>query len=111
MSFSYVYLALAIVSEVMATTSLAASQGLTRPWPVVAMACGYAVAFIFLALSLKSIPVGIAYAIWSGAGIVLVASIGWALFRQPLDMPAVVGLGLIIAGISIMQIFSRSALH
>lgn len=111
MSFSYVYLALAIVSEVAATTSLAASQGLTRPWPVAAMACGYAIAFVFLALSLKSIPVGIAYAIWSGAGIVLIASIGWALFRQPLDMPAVVGLGLIIAGISIMQIFSRSALH
>jgi len=109
MSFSYLFLALAIVSEVVATTSLSASNGLTRLWPSLMMVAGYGVAFICLAFSLKTIPIGIAYAIWSGAGIVLIAGAGWYLYRQSLDWPAIIGLGLIIAGISIMQMFSASA--
>lgn len=106
---SYLYLALAIVSEVIATSALNASQGLTRPWPVALMAVAYAIAFVFLALTLKSMPVGIAYAIWSGAGIVLIAGVGWALHRQSLDWAALAGISLIIAGICVMKLFSSSA--
>ena len=109
MNSSYFFLALAIVSEVVATSSLSASHGLTRLWPSLMTAAAYSVAFVCLAFSLKTIPIGIAYAIWSGAGIVLIAGIGWWLYRQSLDWPAVVGLGLIIAGISIMQMFSANA--
>ncbi len=106
---TYLYLSLAIVSEVIATTALNASQGLTRVWPVAIMALGYGIAFVFLALTLKTMPVGVAYAIWSGAGIVLIAGAGWLVDRQPLDLPALIGLALIIAGISILQLFSASA--
>jgi small multidrug resistance pump len=109
MNFSYLFLALAIVSEVVATTSLSAWNGLTRLWPSVTMAAGYGIAFVCLAFSLKTIPIGIAYAIWSGAGIVLIAGLGWYLYRQSLDWPAIIGLSLIVAGISIMQMFSANA--
>jgi len=109
MNFSYLFLALAIISEVVATTSLSASNGLTRLWPSVMMIAGYGVAFVCLAFSLKTIPIGIAYAIWSGAGIILIAATGWYLYRQSLDWPAIIGLSLIIAGISIMQVFSANA--
>ena len=104
MSMSYVYLALAIVAEVVATTALTASNGLTRPAPVVIMGLGYAVAFVFLALSLKVIPVGVAYAIWSGVGVVLITGIGWALFRQTLEPPALAGIGLILAGVVVLHL-------
>ena len=106
---TYLYLSLAIISEVIATSALNASQGLTRLWPVAIMALGYAVAFVFLALTLKTMPVGVAYAIWSGAGIVLIACVSWVLYRQPLDTPALIGLAFIIAGISILHLFSASA--
>ncbi|MBM3609552.1 MAG: QacE family quaternary ammonium compound efflux SMR transporter [Alphaproteobacteria bacterium] len=106
---TYVYLSLAIVSEVIATTALGATQGLTRLWPLAITFTFYAIAFVFLALTLRTMPVGVAYAIWSGAGIVLIAGTGWALWGQTLDKPALLGVGLIIAGISVMQIFSASA--
>ncbi len=105
----YFYLSLAIVSEVIATSALNASQGLTKPWPVALMTITYAIAFIFLALTLKSMPVGIAYAIWSGAGIVLIAGVGWFLYRQSLDAAAMAGMAMIIVGICIMKLFSSSA--
>jgi small multidrug resistance pump len=108
MSISYVYLALAILAEVAATTALTASQGLTRPGPVAVMALGYAIAFVFLALSLKTIPVGVAYAIWSGVGVVLITGIGWALFRQTLEPPALAGIGLILAGVVVLHLYGAS---
>jgi small multidrug resistance pump len=104
MSMSYVYLALAIVAEVIATSALVASQGLTRWTPVVIMAAGYAVAFVFLALSLKSIPVGVAYALWSGIGVVLITGIGWAMFRQTLEPLALAGIALIVAGVVVLHL-------
>lgn len=106
---NYVYLSLAIVSEVIATTALGATQGLTRLWPLAITFVFYGVAFVFLALTLRSMPVGVAYAIWSGAGIVLIAGAGWVLWRQTLDGPALAGMALIIAGICVMQIFSSHA--
>jgi len=105
----YLYLSLAIVSEVIATSALNASQGLTRPWPIALMVIGYAIAFVFLALAVKTMPVGMAYAIWSGAGIVLIAGVGWVLYRQSLDAAALAGMALIIAGICVIKLFSSSA--
>ena len=106
---AYLFLSLAIVSEVIATTALNASQGLSRPLPIAVMVIGYGIAFVCLAMTLKTIPVGVAYAIWSGAGIVLIAVSGWMLYRQALDLPAIAGIGLIIAGITIMKFFSESS--
>ncbi|MBA3928391.1 small multidrug resistance pump [Pseudoxanthomonas japonensis] len=108
---AYVYLALAIVAEVIATSALKASEGFTRLGPSLLVAAGYGIAFYFLSLTLKSVPVGVAYAIWSGAGIVLIALIGWLVLKQPLDLPAVLGMGLIVAGVAVIQLFSKSAAH
>lgn len=108
---AYVYLALAIVAEVIATSALKASEGFTRLGPSLLVAAGYGIAFYFLSLTLKSVPVGVAYAIWSGAGIVLIALIGWLVLKQPLDLPAVLGMGLIVAGVAVIQLFSTSAAH
>lgn len=108
-TMSYFYLALAIVSEVIATSALGATQGLTRLWPLTITFLFYGIAFIFLALTLRDIPVGVAYAIWSGAGIVLIAGAGWVLYRQALDAPAVIGMGLIVIGICVMKFWSTSA--
>lgn len=105
------YLAVAIVAEVIATSALKASDGFSRPLPSVIVVLGYGVAFFLLSLTLRSIPVGIVYAIWSGVGIVLVALIGFFVFKQNLDLPALVGIGLILAGVLVMQVFSRSAAH
>ena len=108
---SYVYLGIAIVSEVIGTSALKASDGFTRLLPGLTTLVAYACAFYFLSLTLRSIPVGIAYAIWSGVGIVLIALIGLFWFRQPLDLPAVIGLGLIIAGVTVVNAFSRTIAH
>ena len=104
-------LSAAIVSEVIATSALKASDGFTKPGPVVLVVLGYAAAFYFLALTLRSIPVGIAYAVWSGVGIVLICLIGWLAFGQRLDVPAMIGIGLIIAGVVILNVFSKAAAH
>lgn len=104
----YLYLAFAIVSEVAATTALAASKGLTRPGPVAIMTIGYAIAFACLALTVKTIPIGVAYAVWSGVGIVLISMIGVFWLGQKLDAPAIVGLGLIAIGVIVVQAFSRT---
>lgn len=108
---NYLYLAVAIVAEVVATSALKSSEGFTRLWPSVAVAAGYAVAFYFLSLTLRGIPVGIAYAIWSGAGIVLVSLIAWLVLGQKLDAAAVAGIALIIAGVAVINTFSTSAGH
>ena len=105
----YLYLGIAVAAEVIATSALKASDGFTRPLPTVIVALGYGVAFYFLSLVLKTVPVGVAYAIWSGAGIVLIGLIGWLVLKQPLDVPAMLGMGLIIAGVAVIQLFSRTA--
>ena len=108
---AYVYLAVAIAAEVIATSALKASQGFTRAGPSLLVAAGYGIAFYFLSLTLKTVPVGVAYAIWSGAGILLIALIGWLVLKQPLDLPAVLGMALIVAGVAVIQLFSKAAAH
>ena len=109
MKRGYLYLGIAVAAEVIATSALKASDGFTRPLPTVVVALGYGIAFYFLSLVLKTVPVGVAYAIWSGAGIVLIGLIGWLVLKQPLDLPAALGMGLIIAGVAVIQLFSRTA--
>jgi len=108
---NYLYLAIAIVAEVIATSALKASDGLSRLWPSLVVVAGYGVAFFCLSLTLRTIPVGIAYAIWSGVGIVLIAGAGWVLYRQVLDLPAIIGLALIIAGVLVVNLFSKTVGH
>jgi len=108
---NWLFLAIAIVSETIATSALKSSEGFTRLWPSVLVVLGYALAFYFLSLTLKVIPVGIAYAVWSGVGIVLITAVGWFMFGQKLDMPALLGMALIIAGVIVMNVFSGSGQH
>lgn len=108
---SYVYLLVAIVSEVIATSALKASDGFSRLWPSLLVVAGYGAAFYFLSLTLRTIPVGVAYAIWSGLGIVLISAVAWGVYRQRLDAPALIGMALIIAGVAVMQLFSKTTAH
>ncbi len=105
------YLAIAIVAEVIATSALKASDGFSRLIPAVVVVIGYAIAFVCLSLTLRSIPVGVAYAIWSGAGIVLISLVGYFVFSQALDAAALVGMALIVAGVLVINLFSRTAGH
>ncbi len=107
----YLYLGVAIVFEVIGTSALQASETLTRLVPSLVMVVAYAASFLFLALTLRTIPVGIAYALWSGIGIVLIAAVGWLWFKQPLDLPALIGLGLIIGGVVVVNGFSQTLPH
>lgn len=106
-----VALIIAIAVEVIATSALKASDGFTRPVPTAITLIGYAIAFYCLSLALRSIPVGIAYAIWSGIGIVAISIIGLLLFGQRLDWPAIAGIALILAGVLVLNLFSSSAGH
>jgi small multidrug resistance pump len=108
---SYVYLAVAIVAEVIGTSALKASEEFTRLTPSIIVVAGYAVAFFFLSLTLRTIPVGIAYAIWAGAGIALIVAVGAVLFRQVPDLPAIIGLTLIVAGVVIVNTLSHTTVH
>ena len=108
---NYLFLAIAIISEVIATSSLKASMGFTRPWPSVLVVSGYASAFYFLSLTLRTIPVAVAYAIWSGVGVALVALVAWVFYGQRLDRPAIVGMSLIVAGVVVLNLFSKSGSH
>jgi small multidrug resistance pump len=108
---AFVYLALAIVAEVVATSALKATHGFTRPGPSLVVVIGYAIAFYMLSLVLRTIPVGIAYAIWAGLGIVLVALVGVLVYGQRPDLPAVLGISLIVAGVVVIQLFSRMSAH
>jgi small multidrug resistance pump len=107
----YVFLIGAIIAEVVATTSLKASEGFTKFWPSVVVVVGYAIAFYLLSLVLKSIPTGVAYAIWSGVGVVLIALAAWLLQGQKLDAAAMIGMALIVAGVVVMNLFSKTAAH
>ena len=104
----WVYLAIAIVSEVIGTSLLKASDGFTRLWPSIGVVLAYVVAFYFLALTLKSIPVGVAYAIWAGVGVALIAVAGWLMFGQRLDGAGILGISLIVAGVIVLNLFSRT---
>lgn len=101
-------LAVAILAEVIGTTALKASESFTRPLPAAITVIGYAIAFYCLSLSLKTIPVGIAYAIWSGVGIVAITALAWFLYGQKLDAPAVAGIGLILLGVLVINVFSKA---
>ena len=105
----YVYLIIAIVSEVFGTTFLKASQGFTVLLPTLAVVCGYGLAFYFLSLSLSSIPVGIAYAVWSGLGVVLISLMGRLVYGQRLDFGAMLGILLIVSGVVVLKLCSKMA--
>ncbi|WP_454722131.1 MULTISPECIES: DMT family transporter [Cupriavidus] len=108
---SYALLALAILAEVIATSSLKASENFTRLWPSLLVVAGYIAAFVLLMQVMKTVPVGIAYAIWCGAGIVLVTLIASVLYRQIPDLAAWLGIGLIVAGVAVIQLFSKTGAH
>ena len=104
----YFYLALAVLGEVIGTSFLKATEDFTKLWPSLIVVLGYGAAFYFLTLSLKVIPVGIAYATWSGIGIVLITFISSFLYKQAPDWPAVIGMAMIIGGVIIIQLFSKT---
>ena len=108
---SWLFLAVAIIGEVTATSALKSSDGFTKLAPSAVVVVGYGVAFYFLSLALKSIPVGIAYAVWAGLGIVLVAGIAWLLHGQKLDAWALVGIGLIVSGVAVLNLLSKVSAH
>ena len=108
---AWVYLGLAIVAEIIATSALQATQGFSKLWPSVLTLAGFALAFYFLSLTLSSIPLGIAYAIWSGVGIVCVSIIAYFLYKQSLDLPAILGMSMIVGGVVIINLFSKSVAH
>lgn len=107
----WLILSLAILTEVIATSALKASDGFTRFWPSLVVVLGYGTAFFCLSITLRSIPVGVAYAIWSGLGVVLIALVAWLLFGQKLDLPALIGMALIVAGVLVMNLFSSTTAH
>ncbi len=108
---AYVYLGLAIIAEVIATSSLKATEEFTKIGPTIIMIVGYGVAFYCMTLALRAIPLGITYAIWSGLGIVLVSIVGIVLYDEKLDLPAAIGMGLIIAGVVVINAFSKMVQH
>ncbi|RMH94174.1 QacE family quaternary ammonium compound efflux SMR transporter [Lysobacter pythonis] len=107
----WTYLAIAIVAEVIATSFLKSSQGFTRLAPTLTSVAGYAVAFYFLSLTLKTVPVGIAYAVWVGAGIVLITAVGFFFLGQKLDLAAGIGITLILGGVLVINLFSKTVSH
>jgi small multidrug resistance pump len=111
MSKHYLLLAAAIVAEVIATTALSRSENLTRLIPSLIVVIGYAAAFWLLSFSLRVMPTGIVYAIWSGMGIVLITAIGWIWYQQKMDLPALAGMGLIMAGVIVINVFSKTVSH
>lgn len=110
-ALNWFYLAIAIMAEVIATSFLKSSEGFTRLWPSIAVIVGYGVAFLFLSLTLRTIPVGIAYAVWSGAGIVLITGIAWLFLGQKLDLAGILGMALIVAGVVTINLFSKAVAH
>ena len=108
---NWIILFLAIICEVTATTALKQSEGFSRLWPSLIVVIGYALSFYLLALTLKTIPIGVAYAVWAGLGIVLIALIGVVLFKQALDAGAIAGMVLIVSGVLVMNLFSKTIGH
>lgn len=107
----FIYLFVAITAEVIATSALKASEQFSKLIPSLIVIAGYMIAFYFLSLTLRTMQVGIAYALWSGVGIVLVSAAGYFLYEQKLDLPAVLGISLIILGVIVINVFSKSASH
>ena len=111
MTRAWVYLAIAIVAEGSATSALKAAEGFTRPVPSAIVVVGYGIAFYFLSLTLQSLPVGVTYALWSGVGIVLITLFAWLAYGQTLDLPAIIGLVLIVAGVFVLNVYSKVVSH
>jgi small multidrug resistance pump len=107
----WIYLAIAILSEVIATSALKGSEGFSRLAPSVLVVVGYASSFYFLSLTLRTIPLGIAYAIWAGAGVAVIALVGWVVYHQPLDVAGVIGIVLIVSGVIVLNLFSKTVAH
>ena len=105
------YLGIAIVAEVIATSALKSAEGFSRLVPSLVVIGGYSLAFFFLSLSLRVVPVGIAYAIWSGIGVVIVGLVAWLVYGQALDVPAIAGMAMILGGVLVINLFSRTAMH
>ncbi|MEP3844112.1 MAG: SMR family transporter [Paracoccaceae bacterium] len=111
MPLHYVYLFIAVAAETIGTSALQASQQFTRLGPSIVVVIAYGLAFYLLSLTLRTLPVGIMYAIWSGLGIVLIAFIGWVVFGQRLDLPAILGMSMILGGILVIHLFSTTSSH
>jgi len=111
LTVAYLYLAVAILAEVIATSCLKASENFSKLIPSCITVLGYGIAFWCLSLTLRALPLGIVYAIWSGVGIVLIAAVGLVYFRQYLDLPAIIGIALIIAGVLVINVFSKSIIR
>lgn len=107
----WIFLSIAIIAEVIATSALKSAEGFTKLGPSIIVLFGYGIAFYFLSLTLKSIPVGIAYAIWSGSGIILISVIGYFFYKQTLDLPAIIGILFIMIGVIVINLFSKSVSH
>jgi small multidrug resistance pump len=108
---TYLYLALAIIAEVVATTFLKLSDGFSKPLPSIVTVLGYGIAFYLLSLTLRSLPTGLVYAVWSGVGVILIASIAWVFQSQKLDAAALCGMGLIVSGVVVINLFSSASSH
>lgn len=108
---AYLYLALAILAEMVATSALKASEEFTKLVPSIIVIIGYGAAFYFMTLVLRTIPIGVTYAIWSGVGIVLIAIVGAIFYKEIPDLPAVIGMGLIISGVIVIHLFSNTVTH
>ena len=104
----WLYLLAAILAEVTATSALKAADGFRRLWPSVIVVVGYAVSFYLMGLTLRDIPVGVTYAIWSGVGVILITLVAWVAYGQQLDLPAIVGMTLIVVGVVVMNLFSKA---
>jgi small multidrug resistance pump len=111
MNWNYAWLLTAIAFEVIATTALKETEGFTRLVPSLIVVVGYSLAFYFLSLPLRSLPVGVVYALWCGGGIILITAISWVGFRQALDLPALIGIALIMAGVLVINLFSKTITH
>ena len=108
---AYLSLALAIVAEVIGTSAVKASEGFTRLVPSAIVVAGYGTSFYFMSLAVRAMPVGIVYAVWSGVGIVLISAVGWVAYGQKLDVPALIGLSLIIVGVLVVNLSSTTVGH
>ena len=108
---NWIFLCVAIIAEVIATSALKSSEGFTKPIASIVVVLGYMIAFYCLSLTLKTIPVGIAYAVWSGVGIVLITTVAWFVFDQKLDVWGIIGIALIMSGVLVLNLLSKTSSH
>ena len=108
---AYLYLVLAILAEVVATSALKATEEFTKVVPSIIVLAGYGISFYLMTLVLRTIPIGITYAVWSGIGIVLIATVGAIFYKEIPDLPAIIGMGLIVAGVVVIHLFSKTVSH